>query len=261
MSFWRKIFFSFCLVAFSYAALWHIDDVLDLSHSLLNSQKNAALFSSVDPSSFPEKLSFCCVVSSIYKDYGVREGLVCVAFPRLSFALDAQYHPLMGNYRLSSAFSILQEERISAGIQIHYALSQIPGYDIRHAISCSAALRINPHPDWRIFISNRNFLDLSIDKEDSFLEPLLHAGLSYAPIGLFQIKGGLRKRASCDWQFYAGFSCLPLSVLQIGLQFDYPVSALRSVLHINISRWEFFSFVHLHPQLGLSFSSGLAYAL
>lgn len=260
MSVWNKILCSGCLAVFSYAALWHIDDMLDFSQCFLFPNKSPALFYSVDPTAFPDTFSLCCVVSPTYSAFEVREGLLCLAFPRLSFTVNAQYHSLMGNYRLTAAFPLLQEEQIRAGLQIHYALSHIPGYETRHAVSCSGALRIIPHSDWRIFIFNRHFLDLSVDEQVSFLEPLLHAGLTYAPGGIFRVGGGLRKRASYNWQFYGAFSCSPLPALQVGLQYEYPQSAVRILLRLHIRHWEFCGWAQMHPRLGMSFTTGLGYA-
>ncbi|MDD3716045.1 MAG: hypothetical protein PHX07_00505 [Candidatus Marinimicrobia bacterium] len=256
----KKILSLGCLAVFSYAALWYLDDILDLSQYLISRDETPALFYSVDPTAFPDTFSLGCVVSPTYRAFGVREGLLCLAFSRLSFAVNAQYHSLMGNYRLTAAFPLLREKQIRAGLQIHYALSHIPGYETRQALSCSAALRIIPHSHWRIFIFNRNFLDLSVDDQVPFLEPLLHAGLTYAPGGIFRVSCGLRKRASYDWQFYGAFSCSPLPALQMGLQYDYPQSASRIMLRLSIRRWEFCGWVQLHPRLGISFISGLAYA-
>ncbi|MDD3095014.1 MAG: hypothetical protein PHD63_02105, partial [Candidatus Marinimicrobia bacterium] len=225
----RKIFLCVCLLPVCHAALWHIDDLLELSQAAFLADKGSALQYAVDPSAFPDSFALCCTVSPAYSAFAVREGLLCLAFPRLSFTLNAQYHPLIGNYRVTGAFPLLRESQIQAGLQIHYALSQIPGYDTRHSVSCSGGLQIIPHSDWRIFLFNRHFMDLSTEDQPPFLEPLLHAGLSYSPGCVFQFNGGLRKRADYGWQIYGGLSCMPVSVLQLGLQYDYPQSSLRVV--------------------------------
>ena len=248
--------FSGCL----YAAVWHIEDLINCSSDGQIPDKHNPLSCIVNPAVFPDTLCFVSGWSPCFSGFGVQEGLIYVGLPRISFTFITQYHRLMSNHAVTVAFPVLQENHIHAGLQIHYGISIIPDIETVHSGSCSGGILVFPHPQCTISLLTRYGMTFPQDKTYRLFEPLTSVSVAYFPYSTLTMVGGLQKREYLPWQGFAGLVYRPWDVFQVSALYEISSGQLKMNLQLALGRWSTNECVNIHPYLGMSQGIFIGYA-
>jgi hypothetical protein len=253
----RKIILClYCLLVPLRAVVWHCESAVFTADPGRNKTALSCVYAT---DIFPDTVCFGALLSPAYRAYGVREGLLYGGGRHCFFSIYAQYHRLMNNYLIYTAFPVLLQEQVRASLQLDYAYSAVPGFDRKHGLTCSGALRVFPSERWEAAVQSRHFLQLPEQLCDTVTEMAIQAGFSYQPLEFCKVGFSLKKRESYSWQCGLHMHANIRDILYGSFQYVYPEGELVLMLQIRIQRWQVAECMRIHPLLGITHTAGLAY--
>lgn len=236
--------------------VWHLQENLPL----FPDDEKDALSCVADPSVFADTLCFVSAWSPGFREFGICEGLFYAGSRSFALTFVTQHHRLMGNHVLSAAFPVIKGENIRAGLELHYGISAIPGFETRHGGSCSGAVRLFPHPQWQVMLRSRYMLAFPQEPAAGIFESGILAGITYAPLPFVRLSGCLSKCAALPWSGVLQLSCLPGKALSVSAGYDIWDRDLALRIRVRVRRWQVEENLRFHPVLGISHMIFIAYA-